>query len=370
MATQNAESFPRPQYQSPSYTVSIREIVEHPTDFLQLPEFQREFVWARPRQKLLINSVLGGKNVHPLEGYQEHDENLTLVWRMTDGQQRLHTVNEFFNDGFRTLTPDEKQRIQPNSHGPIEPGKFYSDLSLVAKQIFLAYRFMFVQTARGNDPRELTARFMEINEHTPLNAAEKLNMYMSTFTSAARDLANHPFWKSFYIGKTERFKVFQAALHLLILEVSPSGLADLQNNRLLHEYASGMYDHKLDDTTIALLHARLNIMMKVYQGTTFSVRASIVPMYQAVRFMQEAKVDLSTLREGVLSSWIYDISAPRILTNMPRYVTPLQQLLRKSEQQEFWRRNLDRMLSLVGNHHHEPLQVEKDIVEQERLPLA
>ena len=62
-----------------------------------VPDFQRRFVWPHKKSSRLIESFLLGLPVPQVFLYREEEKQDLLV---VDGQQRLKTVNYFFNERF------------------------------------------------------------------------------------------------------------------------------------------------------------------------------------------------------------------------------------------------------------------------------
>ncbi len=60
---------------------------------LEIPEFQRSFVWTQKQASRLIESFLLGLPVPPVFLYVDKDDGRFLV---VDGQQRLKTIQYFF----------------------------------------------------------------------------------------------------------------------------------------------------------------------------------------------------------------------------------------------------------------------------------
>ena len=86
------------------------EILTYPTDFtlevlvdkfereqIQVPPYQRGFVWNQTKASRLIESFLLGLPVPPIYLYQDPTENTLLV---IDGQQRLKSILYFFQGYF------------------------------------------------------------------------------------------------------------------------------------------------------------------------------------------------------------------------------------------------------------------------------
>ena len=78
---------------------SIRQLIDliEQGDLDLAPNFQRNFVWDRTRQSLLIESILLGLPLPALYLSQYSDGILTIV----DGLQRIHTIKNFMDDKLR-----------------------------------------------------------------------------------------------------------------------------------------------------------------------------------------------------------------------------------------------------------------------------
>ena len=67
-------------------------------DQLEVPNFQRKYVWTQPQASKLIESFLLGLTVPGVFLYKEHDSSKYIV---IDGQQRIRTIVNFFSGTFK-----------------------------------------------------------------------------------------------------------------------------------------------------------------------------------------------------------------------------------------------------------------------------
>src|SRR6266851_5664102 len=119
--------------------VSVRELCEQRERFNISPAYQREDVWTRQECQQLIDTMLQGLGIGLLEGYKYRDGGKAML-EMMDGHQRMSAIIRFYDGEYKTWTPAVKKRAQPISkRGPIEPGKFYEQLSPHVKDYFLDY---------------------------------------------------------------------------------------------------------------------------------------------------------------------------------------------------------------------------------------
>lgn len=76
------------------------------------PPYQRQFIWSKKDQQILLRSVLHGiaiPNIFVQEGQPEH-------YSMVDGQQRTRTLLAFVNHSLETF---EGVKYSPKTHDPI-----------------------------------------------------------------------------------------------------------------------------------------------------------------------------------------------------------------------------------------------------------
>ena len=61
------------------------------------PDFQRGEVWSENKKKKLVDSILRGWKIPPIHMILGNDN----IDEVLDGQQRLVSIKEFFNDGIK-----------------------------------------------------------------------------------------------------------------------------------------------------------------------------------------------------------------------------------------------------------------------------
>ncbi|MEI4884385.1 hypothetical protein, partial [Klebsiella pneumoniae] len=61
---------------------------------------------------------------------------------------------------------------------------------------------------------EKATRFLRVQNHVALTAAERLKVYASKAKEATARIEQHPFWEDFYMGKKSRGQTFQSSLYL------------------------------------------------------------------------------------------------------------------------------------------------------------
>lgn len=346
MSQNNDHRFALPQEQLPPFSLSMRELSAERHRYLVMPSFQRSIVWGIRQCQALIDTMLLGENVPELEGYQYYTDDGQAYWSIIDGHQRLTTVLRYMSGEFRTWTATQKQRAEPNSDAPVEPGKYFDELSPIARNYFLDYRFTIVRV-RNKSPQQLITRFLRIQNHVPLSAAERLNAYISRAKDAAKQIERHSFWEDFYDGRTNREQLFQSALFLVGLEVAlPKQTVDLMSGKYMHMLACGQHDELITDAIVERVMDKLDKMSLIFYGSHFTQRTTTIAMYQAVEHLESAGYTISQADRGKLTPWLMNVIAEsKRGSSTPNYAKQIQQMLRESTQKAFWERHLQGVLA-------------------------
>lgn len=151
-----------------STTYSVNDFLEwyERKQLVLSPKFQRRSVWKDVAKSFLIDSILRDKPLPKIFIRQITDiKNRTTIREVVDGQQRLRTIMDFINDGFKV------KRVHNKEYGE----KFFSQLDEEAQSIILTYKFS-VDTLIGVEDSDIMDIFARLNTYTtPLNKQELIN---------------------------------------------------------------------------------------------------------------------------------------------------------------------------------------------------
>lgn len=133
------------------------------------PNFQRGEVWSENKKKKLIDSILRGWKIPPIHvilGNNNTDEVL-------DGQQRLASIREFFNNNIRidgTIQPIDDEILKLD-------GLRYEELPIEIQRKLRRYSITLIRLSdyKAEEPAEL---FYRLNQPATLTAAEQRNAYI------------------------------------------------------------------------------------------------------------------------------------------------------------------------------------------------
>jgi hypothetical protein len=130
------------------------------------PDFQRQEVWSRAKQRKLIDTILRDWSIPPVHLVVTG----TNVLEVLDGQQRLASVRDFFNDDFRvdgSIAPTDRNISSLNG---LRFSQLPEDVRVQVEQYTL--RCFRISEYRPEEPSEL---FYRLNQPVSLTAGEKRN---------------------------------------------------------------------------------------------------------------------------------------------------------------------------------------------------
>lgn len=312
--------------------------------FLNFPSCQREFVWKLSMQQRLIDSILRGLPIPSLVAIEEQDVFGSII-KIVDGQQRVETIRRFANNQFPTATRSDEPRLPL-----IEPGRYYRDLSSIARTAFDGYQLRF-SIMKNVSEYDIGLVFRRLQNSEKLNFAEILFSYDSETGHVAKIVQEHPFFEDIWPGQINRKQLFMMGLLILLLE-SSDGPCNLTTERM-KTLASGTRakDEGIDTTDMSTsILRRLSGLSVVFQGITIHQTSEMIPIYEASMMLENAGFDLLRSKPGCLTAWYMNIKEI-FLENRRRSITDMNsfvKLTNKYKQIEFWKDYLDTLMACDG----------------------
>ncbi len=166
---------------------------------IEIPDYQREFVWGIKQSSLLVDSFLTGLPVPPVFFYID-DENKNLV---IDGQQRILSI-VFFMEGYfgKESTHGKKQVFRLTGLGERNPynGKKFEDLGESEQRKLKQAVLRAINIRQLNPVGESTSAyhiFERLNTGgTPLKPQEIRNcVFRGEFSKLLKDANSDPNWR-------------------------------------------------------------------------------------------------------------------------------------------------------------------------------
>lgn len=156
----------------------IQEFIQEAANFNLNPKYQRLPVWKGTRKPLLIDSILRGYDLPKF--YVTVLSQNPNGYEVTDGQQRLRTIMEFYEDTF-ALLPDTE--IDGENVSQLR----YSALPQTIKDKFLRFTLSFSEIVNA-EQGEVNDLFIRLQKGVELNPVELRHAMFSNFGFAIDEL--------------------------------------------------------------------------------------------------------------------------------------------------------------------------------------
>ena len=192
------------------------------------PDYQRPSVWTKSQKQLLIDSILRDYDI-PKIYLHKKDNN---CYDVVDGQQRIRTIWEFYDDEF--ALPKDADKV----NDIVVANKKYSELDISVSDIIDSYNLDFVVLDNKNED-EIREMFLRLQNGTSLKAQEKRNAIPSKMRDFVKKVANHNFFYKVNF-KDSRFTYDLIAAQMCLLAISKN-ICNIKDKDL-----NNMYWNNLD----------------------------------------------------------------------------------------------------------------------------
>lgn len=204
---------------------------------LSIPFQRAEDQWDKERKSMLIDSMLNGYKipslwicVTPTEMYPANS--------VIDGIQRMTTIIQFVNDGFKlskkikpiTLTPEDYVGVKEVVTYDIG-GKKFSKLPEVLQDMIL-YADLDLQELYNFTDDEIEEQFYRLNNGVAMTASQKLKVILGTTVAGKiKPLTQLPFWSrtKFTAAQIKHDEAYATILQCLMLT---TGYGDNEDNKV------------------------------------------------------------------------------------------------------------------------------------------
>lgn len=178
-----------------------------------VPDFQRSYVWTQRQASRFIESLLMGLPVPGIFVFKEADSPKHLI---IDGQQRLKTLEAFYNGTFR----ERKFRLLDVNKRWV--GRTYDELNEDDRQRLddsIIHTTIFKQDQPQNDKQSIYEVFERINTGGVKLSAQEIRACVSSgdLIDLLRELNEIAAWREIYGAKSERLKDQELILRFLAL---------------------------------------------------------------------------------------------------------------------------------------------------------
>src|SRR5436305_1289588 len=187
-------------------------------DDILIPPFQRNYIWSLSEASRFVESLLLGLPVPGIFLAREPDSNKLLV---IDGQQRLKTL-QFFYNGFFNPRPGDQKKLVFKLTGVQEPfeGKTYAELDdkdRIRLNDSLIHATVVKQEAPKNDDTSVYHIFDRLNSEGRRLTPQEIRTAIDhgEFISTIKELNDYEPWRKIYGRKSARLKDQELILRFL-----------------------------------------------------------------------------------------------------------------------------------------------------------
>ncbi len=325
-------------------TIPLRVVMAEYDHYLTLPKCQREYAWETKgaMKERLIDTILRGWPMTPITVQRMPT---TLIGRSSailDGQQRLRTIRSYFLGEFPTAKRfrDEPQLVV------LERNRRFSELSEMGRQSFLDYNLPIVIIS-GAENVDSGSIYRRLNSQLPLTWAEKLYSYSEHAPDFEKDILSSPVWKMF-VRRSDRKQVFQMGVMCHMIQASGSGI----KNTTLPTAANEVASHAANTALRKDVQRNLDRLAYMFDGLSFTAMGEIIPLYQAIYFLQLNHANFQQSELGCLLKWYLPLREISLARERRRRTAngpiSLYELADTPAQISFWADHLQDMLLTEG----------------------
>lgn len=173
---------PKPEYITVSSDISIKDFFEYKEMYVTRPPYQRKSVWSKKKKQSLMDSLFRRYYIPKLVIREVRLSDTQTVNEIIDGQQRITTVQEFFDNQYplpKTLSDLDKNL----------PGSYYKDLNVDIRMFIdrsLKYQADIIKDIdKPNDVNHqiiATEIFWRLQQGESLNYMEVAHAQLSSLT--------------------------------------------------------------------------------------------------------------------------------------------------------------------------------------------
>jgi hypothetical protein len=255
---------PKSEYTIVPTDINIEDFYKFKDDYVTRPPYQRKSVWSKQKKQALMDSLFRRYYVPRLVIREVRLSDTEIKSEIIDGQQRIITVQEFFNNEYSL--PNTLKNVDKKL-----PGKYYKDLDTDIKKYIdrsLKYQADIIKNIEDpcNAEHQITATeiFRRLQEGETLNFMEVAHAQLSSLTrnfivkysdDQTFDFKSYkpldvnknklPFFKLLNTDNV-RMEHLQYMARFLMLETE-SGYADIGNKKMQEFINNAKQDDGIDN---------------------------------------------------------------------------------------------------------------------------
>ena len=329
---------PKSEYTIVSTEFSIKDFHEYKEDFVTRPPYQRKVVWSRIKKQSLMDSLFRRYYIPKLVVREVRLSDDRTVNEIIDGQQRITTVQEFFNNQYPL--PKSLEEVSADL-----PGKYYKDLDTDVRKFIdksLKYQADVIKNIEKPDDVKhqiiATEIFWRLQQGETLNYMEVAHAQLSSLTrnfivkyaddqtfdyNTYEPIDNNPDKLPFFNllnVDNNRMKHLQFMARFVLIELG-NGYADLSDRKIEEFINSAKTDNGIGDYSFEKAPAaqevlkNLRAFYEIFRNDPIldenngikelSIEYFIISCYSLVRHLRNYYVFDESMRT-TLRNFIYD----------------------------------------------------------------
>lgn len=311
---------PKSEYTIVPTEIGIKDFFEYKEDYVTRPPYQRKVVWNKKKKQALMDSLFRRYYIPKLVIREVRLSEDRAVSEIVDGQQRITTVQDFFDNQYPL--PKSLEDISKEL-----PGKYYKDLDTEVRKFIdksLKYQADVIKNIDNPSSAEhqiiATEIFWRLQQGETLNYMEIAHAQLSSLSrnfivKYSDDLTfdyrkyepidanpdKMPFFKLLNV-ENDRMKHLQFMARFLLIE-NANGYTDLSDKKIAEfidneKINEGIGNYSFENKPIAQnVIKNLKLFYKIFENDPmfdenngikeFSVEYFIISIYMLVRHIRE-----------------------------------------------------------------------------------
>jgi len=276
---------PKPEYIISEQLYSIKEFFDYVDDFITRPPYQRKNVWSKKKKQSLLDSLFRRYYIPKIVIREVRLDEDRSVSEIIDGQQRIITVQEFFdnkiklpktledinpdlsNKYFKDLSPELRRFIDKELKYDADIVKGIDDPSNVKHQEIATEIFWRLQQGESLNFMEIAhARLSSLTRNFVVKYADDITFDFDSYKPIEKNPNKHKFF-SIINKDNNRMQHLLLLTRFLLLEKAngPTELKDLAVTQIIEDYKkpNGVGNYSFEDENVA--KDVLSIMYTFYE---------------------------------------------------------------------------------------------------------
>ena len=273
----------RQKYSKPT-NISALMLLKNKGELI-IPDVQRELVWTKSQNQLLIDSLFKDFDI-PKIYFREVESNGKQVYEVIDGQQRLNAIFSFVEDKYEL--PMDADDVD----GEKVAGKKWSGLSSMLQIQFFNQSIDVVHLI-GYTDEEIDETFLRLQNGTPLKAAEKRRAIAGNMRNVVSELAKHDIFKKYCSFANQHF-AFEDVTAKVLKQIIDGKASNISAQALRRMYEQNP-QFSIDDKAAKETKRAFDFLKKAFKNT------------DNPHLKRYAVIDLAVIAIGMLK--VYDLSS-------------------------------------------------------------